>query len=82
MLSTFPAEILVDIIQHLPLAAIVSLSTLSKSWATFMITSESSIYQGLSELYGYAPKGRSDAAAPAEGWKAYCEWPPGTSLAP
>ena len=73
MLSTFPAEVLVDIIQHLPLAIVVSLSTLSKSWATFITANESPIYQNLLELYGYAPEGSSDAVAPAEGWKACCE---------
>ena len=70
MLSTLPVEILLEIIQYLPLTTIGSLPTLSKSWATFMSTNEPSIYFNVSREYGYAG---SDAAAPSEGWKAWCE---------
>jgi hypothetical protein len=72
MLSTLPVEILLDIIQGLPPKTIASLPALSKSWATFMATNESSIYHFTSKRHGYAD---SDAAAPPEGWKAWCKCP-------
>ena len=73
MLSVFPVEILLDIVQWLPFTTVASLSALSKSWATFMNTNEPSIYHSISKRYGYIPKSGSDEAAPPEGWKAWCE---------
>jgi len=73
MLSALPVEILLEIILWLPYPTIGSLSTLSKSWATFMDTNESSIYHGISKRYGYAPKGDFSVSAPPEGWKSRCE---------
>jgi hypothetical protein len=71
MLSTLPVEILLEIIPQLPFKTILLLSTLSKSWATFMDANESSIYHSASKRYGISPKGNPDAAAPPEGWKAW-----------
>lgn|ERR1700753_3752731 len=77
MLSTLPAEILLEIIQFLPFTTIASsLPTLSKSWATFMDTNESSIYHSISKRYGYADSG---VDTPSDGWKAWCEWFPSAS---
>lgn len=73
MLSTFPVEILLEIIRCLPLSTIISLSALSKSWATFMAANESSIYHNISTRHGYVPEDGPDAAAPSEGWKDWCE---------
>jgi hypothetical protein len=70
MLSTLPTEILLEIIQGLPPKTIASLPALSKSWATFMATNESSIYHFISKQHGYAD---SDAVAPPEGWKTWCK---------
>ena len=70
MLSTLPVEILLEIVRYLPFTTIGSFSTLSKSWATFMDTNESSIYHNISKKYGYTD---SDAATPLAGWKAWCE---------
>jgi len=75
MLSVLPVEILLDIIQWLPVTTITALSTLSKSWETFMDANESSIYHSTSKRHGFAPKDFSDATAPPEGWKTWCEWP-------
>jgi len=74
MLSTLPVEILLKIIQQLPFRTVVSLSVLSKSWAAFMETNESSIYHSISKRCGYAPDGNLDATPPPEGWRAWCEW--------
>jgi len=76
MLSVFPVEVLLEIIQWLPFGTVGSLSALSKSWSTFMETNESSIYHNMSKRYGYIPKGDSNPADPPEGWKAWCEYPP------
>ena len=73
MLLVFPAEILLDIIRWLPSTTIASLYTLSKSWAAFMTTNESSIYHSISKRYGYTIESGSDTTAPSEGWKVWCE---------
>ena len=73
MLSVLPTEILLDIIQWLPFTTLAALSTLSKSWAIFMDTNESSIYHSISKRYGHILKGESGATAPPEGWKTWCE---------
>ena len=79
MLSVLPVEILLDIIQSLPLTTVASFSALSKSWAKFMIANESSMYHNLSKQYGYTLEGDSGNAAPAEGWKTWCKLPSGVS---
>lgn len=79
MMLMLPTEILLEIIQCLPFTTITLLPTLSRSWAAFMTTNESSIYRNISKRYGYAPEGDLDAAAPSEGWKAWCEQPPRNS---
>ena len=73
MLSALPVEISLEIIQCLPLTTIVSLSSLSKPWATFMTTNESSIYHHISKRYDYVSGDDTDAAVPPEGWKSWCE---------
>ena len=72
-LSALPVEILLEILQFLPITTIVSLHGLSKSWAAFLATNESSIYHNISKRHGYTSEGDLDAAAPSEGWKALCE---------
>ena len=74
MLSVFPVEILLAVIEYLPFTAIASLSALSKPWAAFMDTNESLIYHSASKRYGFVPKG--DVAVPPEGWKAWREYFP------
>ncbi|KAF9643602.1 hypothetical protein BDM02DRAFT_3123197 [Thelephora ganbajun] len=71
MLSQLPVETLLEIIQWLPFTTITSLPTLSKSWAAFIDTNESSIYHGISKRYGYTPKDDPDTTVPPEGWKAW-----------
>jgi hypothetical protein len=73
MLSVLPAETLLEIIGCLPFTTIASLSILSKPWAAFMTTNESSIYRNISKRYGYASDGGSCTIAPSEGWKSWCE---------
>ena len=73
ILSMLPLETLLDIIQLLPLTTIASLSALSKSWAAFMATNESSIYYSISKLHGYIKGGGPVAPAPPGGWKAWGE---------
>lgn len=73
ILSALPVEILLEIIQHLPIKVLLSLSTLSKTWAAFVGANESSIYHSASKRYGFAPNG--DVDAPPEGWKAWREYP-------
>ena len=75
MLFALPVETLLDIIQYLPIATVTSLSTLCKSWATFMDTNESSIYHNVSKQYGYALEGDPEDIAPSDGWKARCKQP-------
>ena len=74
MLSALPVEIVLEIIQRLPVATLASLSALSKPWAAFMDANESSIYHGASKRYGFAPIGDPNAAPPPEGWKAWREF--------
>jgi hypothetical protein len=68
ILSALPVEILLEIIQCLPLKTITLFSGLSKSWAALMATNESSIYHSISERYGYVSE-----IPPPEGWKAWGE---------
>jgi len=75
LLSALPVDILLEIIQYLPFTSITSLSALSKPWAAFIDTNESSIYRSTSKRYGFAPKGGFDDAPPPEGWKAWREYP-------
>jgi len=75
MLSALPVEVLLEIIQRLPFRTVVSLSALSKSWATFMGTNESSIYHSISKRYRCSPEGDFDTPPP-EGWRAWREWSP------
>ena len=73
MLSALPVETLLEIIQYLTVSTIASLSTLSKSWAMFMATNESSVFRSISKRYGCISEGEEDSAAPPEGWKVWCE---------
>ena len=73
MLSTLPVETLLEIIQHLPISTITSLSALSKSWAAFMAANEQSIYFRVSKRYGYTSEGDANPNAPPGGWKAWRE---------
>ena len=74
-LSTLPVEVLLEIIQRLPISTVAALSALSKSWAAFVAANESSIYHSIPRRYGYAPESDTSSTVPPDGWKALCEFP-------